>query len=158
MEKKKKLAMILAPALAVIFVVAAFVTVSRDRNRFGEESETKIVTKDEIEVTEVVESEQTSEAGETNRNGETNEPAKLSELFKPELEGDSNRVYKEANIIVNLFFCMFFYSIIIYIIYKSILVVYYSILLVEPKKIIKKIVELLEHKKRHKKIDLEKKD
>lgn len=146
--EKKKLVMILAPALAVIFVVIAFVTVSRDRNRFGEESETKIVTKDEIEVTEVVESEQTSE------NGGTNEPAKLSELFKPEVEGDSNRVYKEANIIVSVFFCIIFCGIVIYIVYSIILIIYYSISLVAPKKILNEIVELIQHKK----IDLEKKE
>lgn len=148
MEKKKKLVMILAPALAVIFVVIAFVTVSRDRNRFGEESEAKLITKNEIEVTEVVESEQTSE------NGGTNEPAKLSELFKPEVEGDSNRVYKEANIIVSVFFCIIFCGIVIYIVYSIILIIYYSISLVAPKKILNEIVELLQHKK----IDLEKKE
>lgn len=146
MEKKKKLVMILAPALAVIFIVIAFVTVSRDRNRFGEESEAKLITKNEIEVTEVVESEQTSE------------PAKLSELFKPEVGGDSNRTYKEANIIVSVFFCIIFCGIVIYIVYSTILIIYYSILLVAPKKILKEIVELLRHKKRHKKIDLEKKE
>ena len=148
MEKKKKLVMILAPALAVIFVVIAFVTVSRDRNRFGEESEAKLITKNEIEVTEVVESEQTSE------NGGTNEPAKLSELFKPEVEGDSNRVYKEAKIIVSVFFCIIFCGIVIYIVYSIILIIYYSISLVAPKKILNEIVELLQHKK----IDLEKKE